>query len=81
MMPLHDPSVDWTYSIGCGCKITFTGESLNHTSRMTCCSQHRGSGTADMNWRTVFVNQARWELQKATLWEPKTCEPTTQEGT
>jgi len=39
-MPKHDPRTDWTYSEGCGCKVTFFGESFNRTSRMTCCEEH-----------------------------------------
>jgi hypothetical protein len=34
------PITDWTYSEECGCKVTFTGESQHHTSRMMCCEEH-----------------------------------------
>jgi hypothetical protein len=38
--PKHNPAVDFTYSEGCGCKVTFFGKSLNHTSRIICCDEH-----------------------------------------
>ncbi len=51
---------DWTYSEGCGCRVTFIGESKYLTSRMMCCEEH--SGRKMFDWRTAFRTRAKREL-------------------
>ncbi len=57
------PKRDWTYSEGCGCRITFIGASDYHTSRMLPgdeCEEHtRKYQVAE---RDAFVDRAKKEL-------------------
>lgn len=61
-MPKHDPNVDFTYSVGCGCRVTFFGASECHTSRMDVnpeCKRHAGG------MRDLGSMYARNDLQKS----------------
>lgn len=51
------PTVDWTYSEGCGCKATFHGATLHRTSHMTACPQHNKRD--QMRVRDDFIERAR----------------------
>jgi hypothetical protein len=56
---------DWTYSEGCGCRVTFIAESNYKTSKMfpgEACERHR---LADqMMARDIFIDRARQALKE-----------------
>lgn len=56
---------DWTYSEGCGCKVTFIGASVYSVSRMECCKQHNPRGM--MDWRDEFSGRAKRRLNEYLL--------------
>lgn len=56
---------DWTYSEGCGCKVTFFVESDYHTSRMLpgeTCTDH--TGRYQVAERDCFIERAKEYLRE-----------------
>lgn len=56
---------DFTYSIGCGCQVTFFAEAEYRTSRMTCgecCGFHKPKGMGGIFAREVLMDDARVAL-------------------
>lgn len=56
-MPKHDRKTDWTYSVGCGCKVTFYGEYDCEKSRLfinPACETHGYTTPGASGLRGVF---------------------------
>ncbi len=61
----RDAASDWTYSEGCGCKVTFFAASNYHTSRMLpgeTCTMHVLPGQEP--GRDHFIKRARMSLHE-----------------
>lgn len=66
-MPPFNHDRDWTYSEGCGCRVTFFAASAFHTSRMLpgeACEIH-GARDDPYLARDRFMSRAKWHLQEA----------------
>lgn len=66
MKPI-DPKRDFTYRERCGCKTTFFGESLLHTSLTTACPDHNRRDQTE--WRTSFYLRAKAHRDQAARGE------------
>lgn len=58
---------DFTYSVGCGCKVTFFADSQYHTSRMTygeTCTVHPPNTQAGLFSREVLLSDAKESLKE-----------------
>jgi hypothetical protein len=61
----RDPGKDWTYSEGCGCRVTFFADANYKTSRMlpgeTCTAHGKRHQVAE---RDYLIERARQALQE-----------------
>lgn len=63
-MPPFNRDRDWTYSEGCGCRVTFFAAAEHHTSRMDpgeTCTDH--TGRHQVAERNCFMERAKYELR------------------
>lgn len=65
--PKHNRANDFSYSEGCGCRVTFLGASNGHTSRMLpgpTCTAH--TGRHQVAERDCLIERAREARDEAT---------------